>query len=533
MADQWEEAAKQFKPQPGIAAPASASQATTDEWEQAGKEFGGGSAGPPFAGNPKSPSEVSNFLKQRYPQAYQSQPSVTRQALTGAGKSILRTMVDPFGISGGPEQRTGVPALTQPKGEGEEAGSIFATGAQSALPLAAGVTAALSKFGQMAGRIPGLQRLTPTNLYGGSLRPSPSMSPAGRSEIIQTGLRERIPVSEAGLSRLQGANEGINDKVKALIDAKSGQPGMDINPLDVTKPVNRLRSAFSTQVNPESDVNAINASKRGFLNKHTAEAPFTKIEPMVEEGPGYYPSGQGVTRTKVPLTLNEAQAEKQGTYRVLSKKYGELGSADTEAQKALARGLKNEIQARVPEVAPLNAREGRLIDLEEPLARSINREGNRQLLGFRMPFDTPTIKSNVAIGMNRLQGAMGKPLFQGTSELPSSLMGPAERFRNLPIVGTTPGDANAGPGQPIRHVALEDIATPSQSPAETMGSKMKARDVANYREMLRSGSEPPPLSGRFNPDTGKIELSEGHRRLEALKAEGRKTAPVIIGGLGQ
>jgi hypothetical protein len=67
----------------------------------------------------------------------------------------------------------------------------------------------------------------------------------------------------------------------------------------------------------------------------------------------------------VPIPLAEAQGEKAGTYQVLSGKYGELGVADTEGQKALARAMKDAIAKWVPAVAPLNAREGALLELRD------------------------------------------------------------------------------------------------------------------------------------------------------------------------
>jgi hypothetical protein len=52
--------------------------------------------------------------------------------------------------------------------------------------------------------------------------------------------------------------------------------------------------------------------------------------------------GQGQTAIRQNLTATEAQAIKQGTYRQLAKKYGQLSNADVEEQKALARSLKED-----------------------------------------------------------------------------------------------------------------------------------------------------------------------------------------------
>lgn len=86
---------------------------------------------------------------------------------------------------------------------------------------------------------------------------------------------------------------------------------------------------------------------------------------------------QGAT---MPVQL--AQKMKQGTYQVLSKKYGQLGSAETEAQKGLARGLKEEIASAVPGVQSLNAEESRLITTMNVAERRALMELNKNPMGL-------------------------------------------------------------------------------------------------------------------------------------------------------
>src|SRR5206468_3026519 len=77
-----------------------------------------------------------------------------------------------------------------------------------------------------------------------------------------------------------------------------------------------------------------------------------------------------------------AQELKQGTYRILASKYGEQGSAATEAQKALARGLKEGISEKVPAVAGLNAEESKLINALEVAERRALMDGNKNFGGL-------------------------------------------------------------------------------------------------------------------------------------------------------
>lgn len=82
------------------------------------------------------------------------------------------------------------------------------------------------------------------------------------------------------------------------------------------------------------------------------------------------------------LSVQDAQRLKQGTYKVLDKKYGQLGSAETEAQKGLARGLKEQIALAVPEVSPLNAKQSELIKALKVTSRRAMMDDNRNPVGI-------------------------------------------------------------------------------------------------------------------------------------------------------
>lgn len=82
----------------------------------------------------------------------------------------------------------------------------------------------------------------------------------------------------------------------------------------------------------------------------------------------------------MPVQL--AQKMKQGTYQVLAKKYGQIGSADTEAQKGLARGLKEEIAKAVPDVGALNAKESELINALNVSERRALMDMNKNPMGL-------------------------------------------------------------------------------------------------------------------------------------------------------
>lgn len=272
-------------------------------------------------------------------------------------------------------------------------------------------------------------KVKPAGLYASALKiPPRAVNVADRDAIIQTGLREGIPVSRGGYEEAGNRIDDLNQQIAEGIASKSDELGPVIKPSDVAQRMNQVQPKFANQVNPDADLATLARSKKEFLDKHTDQAPFTKIEPSEEAG-GFIPVGKGTTPVERPMTLAEAQAEKQGTYRQLkSKAYGELKGADIEAQKNLARGLKEEIVKQYPEIAALNQRDSTLIALEDQLARFVGREGNKNVIGLIpavvgtaannpakamklfsiLALDSPGIKSKVAIALERAK-RLSKP----------------------------------------------------------------------------------------------------------------------------
>ncbi len=259
------------------------------------------------------------------------------------------------------------PALSK-AGDQFESGDI-AGGAGSSVGMGLNMAgpAALAKSGIVA-RVPagirGAMQNTAERGYQTALRPSLRMGPEAAQATVQTGLREGIPVSKAGIEKLSGLVDDLNTQISDRIQAAG--PKRQISPGRAVQNTRDLESQFQNQVNPTSDVAAIGASREDFLNQ---------LRPQGVPG--------GAIRN---MTAEEAQAMKQGTYAQLkSRAYGELGSATVEAQKSLARGLKEELAAQFPELDALNAREGTMLKLEPELERAVQRYANRHLVGIGTP----------------------------------------------------------------------------------------------------------------------------------------------------
>jgi hypothetical protein len=133
-----------------------------------------------------------------------------------------------------------------------------------------------------------------------------------------------------------------------------------INKNDVAARLNSALDKFRSQVTPKADLKTIEDAWSEFLS---------------------HPDLAG----KINIPVQLAQSLKQGTYRVLGDKpYGEVSGASNEAQKQLARGLKEEISKAVPGVAERNEILSALINAKDIAQRRVMMSGNNNLAGLAL-----------------------------------------------------------------------------------------------------------------------------------------------------
>jgi hypothetical protein len=201
---------------------------------------------------------------------------------------------------------------------------------------------------------------TAEGLYRNALKPSTTAPAATNAARVRTGLDEGLPVSAAGYEKLGNLIDDYNQKIAGEI---AKDPNRPISPASSLNNLRSVRDKFQNQVTPGADVDAVNAKGNEFAGQ---------FQPG-----GRFPQGT--------LPAADAQAMKQGTYSVLRGKFGEQGSAAVESEKALARGLKEEIANQFPEIANLNKAESRLLDLGPILERAVNRVSNNHTIGIGGP----------------------------------------------------------------------------------------------------------------------------------------------------
>lgn len=190
-------------------------------------------------------------------------------------------------------------------------------------------------------------------LMQSALKPTIDQLRTGKADTaVNTLLDLGINANSKGVTKLQGMVDDLNAQIAQSIQ----NSGAVIDKNRVLNTLNDTRTKFSNQVSPTADLNSIQKVADDFLAHPT------------------YPGSS--------MPVQAAQEMKQGTYRVLKNKYGEIGSADTEAQKALARGLKEEISSAVPGVAMMNKLESQLLDTLSVTERRALMDANKNPLGL-------------------------------------------------------------------------------------------------------------------------------------------------------
>lgn len=194
---------------------------------------------------------------------------------------------------------------------------------------------------------------TAKRLMQSAIKPTIKQLQSGDADIaVQTLLDHGINPTKGGVDKLRAL---IDDKNAAISNAISSSSAT-IPKQNVISALAEVKQKFGNQVSPTGDLAAI----QGVENDFTAHPNF----------PG------------ADIPVQAAQDMKQGTYSVLRGKYGQVGSAETEAQKGLARGLKDEIASAVPGVGPLNAEESRLLTTLSVAERRALMEMNKNPLGL-------------------------------------------------------------------------------------------------------------------------------------------------------
>lgn len=211
-------------------------------------------------------------------------------------------------------------------------------------------------------------------LYQGALKPSQA-NPAKAARAVQTGLNAGIPISESGQAKLGSLIDDLAEKTKDII---ASNPEATIDPNAVAARAAQTEGRFANQVNPKSDVSAVRNSVQEFLdNAGATPAKAPQATGLVDQYGNPIVAPGSPAQPAPPMSAADAQAMKQGTYQQLKdKSYGDMKTAQTESEKALARGLKEELENQFPELKATNAKSSDFYNLQPFIQKAVGRIGN-------------------------------------------------------------------------------------------------------------------------------------------------------------
>jgi hypothetical protein len=265
------------------------------------------------------------------------------------------------GVAAGPAGAVGLAALGGAAGEGYRqtlsaltggqvpdfqdralgmAGQAAAQGASEA--LGRGVTKGATSAGKA--------------LYRGYLKPSLSAKGLPKADrIVETGIAEGLPITKAGVTKANDAIAQLNTEVDALLASSPER-------VDLKAVATKVRAwAKDKYFKPGADLSDYKAA--------LAVADKIDTHPAIA-----LPPGLAATRIKVPL--KDANEVKKALQASANESYGVITTAEKTANKQAGYQMRKAIEAKAKAIAPLNARESRLIDASKAIAQAVGREEN-------------------------------------------------------------------------------------------------------------------------------------------------------------
>ncbi len=262
-------------------------------------------------------------------------------------------------------------------GAGEAAGVTAVQGGdKSDIKLAAGLGAGLSV---VAKGIESALKKVPQTAWSSILKRTPTeaaKNPALPNQAVETGL--------TGLTRQGIANKAQEaiQSIEVTLDDLLSKSGAKINQAKVVGYLGDLRQSYAAIPGEQSSVKV--------------------IDNIIADLYSGFKTGKS-------MSALEANQLKRAIYSVIAKSYGKGAfeiPAKVEAQKAIARGLKTEIEKVIPEAKTLNQRQAVYIQIKKALDKTIARTEGKGIAGTGVGlYDLLTLGVGTGAG-----AATGNPL---------------------------------------------------------------------------------------------------------------------------
>lgn len=262
-------------------------------------------------------------------------------------------------------------------------------------------------------------------LMQSALKPTIADLRTGRAaNAIQTMLDQGVNVTPGGVMKLKSKIADLNNEISSAIANSTAT----VDKAQVASELQGTLDKFRKQVNPDADVKTILNAWDEFMNhpllpKLVPEQ--TVASPILNE------SGKAFTSTipasgsnAIPVQL--AQEIKQRTGGILGKKnaYGQMGTADVEAQKTLVRGLKEGIANAVPEISDLNAAESKMLDALKVNERRVLISANKNPMGLSLLSMNPQAwAAFMADKSEAFKSLLSRMMYSGQGRIPQAIVG--------------------------------------------------------------------------------------------------------------
>lgn len=211
-----------------------------------------------------------------------------------------------------------------------------------------------TSIGGITGAAPKAMKALGENLMVKALGPLQKDLQSGKAlRAAKTMLEEDVNVTKGGIDTLKAKGEALNQKVTDLIASRTGTM------VDKNAVASRIQDVITrvekSQATPQDATAAAERVYDQFL-------------------------ANGIVPKNIPV--KQAQELKQGIYKMLKDKYGELGSETVESQKSIARGLKEEMEKVIPEIAQPNSEAAKLWNAVNVAERKVLLESKKHIAGI-------------------------------------------------------------------------------------------------------------------------------------------------------
>lgn len=224
------------------------------------------------------------------------------------------------------------------------------------------------------------QFVDPADIYASAAKFSTVMDKkqgiGTRREIAQTAIDEGIMPTWKGVDKLEGRVVELNNMIDDMIAVADSQGSISASV--VGKHLNKVREKYDALV----------------LDGATDLA---KVNKVADEF-GKLLASKGVTR----MTASELQKFKKAAYKKIDWDVGmqKADKAVNDTRKAMAKGAKEGLEDVIPPIKDLNALEGQMLKLKDPLMTSAGRIGNRDFAGIGVPLKVQAgIQAGTATGI--------------------------------------------------------------------------------------------------------------------------------------